>query len=90
MIGGPEGVCWRVFYPRWWEVGRWIRWWLNPRPKGWVVFDVRGRKSRVRVVLSDYAPPNVPSPAAAFLRDGVVDPEESARIETAARPKMYR
>jgi hypothetical protein len=26
LIGDSEGRLWRVYEPRWWQVGRWWRW----------------------------------------------------------------
>jgi hypothetical protein len=71
IVGCGFGVCWRVFAPRWWELGRWLNWHLlEHRPHGTLEFEIGGTKMSVRVVMSDFVPPNVPSTEATVTTQG--------------------
>ena len=81
IVGCGLGFCWRVFAPRWWQVGRWIDWLaFERRPHGNLEFGYPdGSKIVVRVVMSDYRVPNVPSTTATVIVDG-------ARAASTPRP----
>lgn len=41
--------AWLTFGARWWELRRWLWWWLSPGPKVWIVVNSRARgKVRTR------------------------------------------
>ena len=77
MGDSHEGRVWRVFAPRWWELGRWWGWWTTRKIHGYIAISVRrtitrpGRGAgtvrhevvRVRVIEADEVRlPNVPRP----------------------------
>lgn len=45
-----EGHVWHTFYAEWHEVGAWIRWYLTPGVKKWVMIAKNNKKYRVRAV----------------------------------------
>ncbi len=49
MMGGPDGRCYRVTEPRWYEIGRWLRW-LFSKERGLVTVMYNGRPVRLRFV----------------------------------------
>jgi hypothetical protein len=84
IVGCGIGICWRVFAPRWWELGRWVNWLFDHRPHGSLTFTMTNaglpdRKFDIRVVLADYAPPNVPTTEATIVLSGTT-PEVERRV----------
>jgi len=63
-MGGSAGEQLRIFAPRWWQVHRWIRWWLSNKTKMTIaiVMTVDGREKTftLRAEKVAHMLPNVP------------------------------
>ena len=50
VLVDKEGQVWLTFAARWSDVGAWVRWWLTPGTKKWVLIKKNERKYRIRAV----------------------------------------
>lgn len=48
VLNGKDEV-WITFGAPWWDLFAWLRWWLTPNPKAWLLVNSKGQGARIRV-----------------------------------------
>lgn len=61
ILGGAGGETWKVVEPRWWQLQRWIKYWVSRESKSTMTITINDVAHIVRVIRAPMKLSRVPS-----------------------------